>query len=101
MSATTHPQFPSDGIPNIGNIVTMEITFWPHGKSREGIARTEKGLAVYQTAISGNECHVHLLNPFTKDPVLIREGKSWRCKWMENIEHTVAVSWESFISIKM
>lgn len=100
MSATTHPQFPSVGIPKMGDVVTMEITFWPHGKNREGICRTEKGFVVYQEAISGNECHIHLLNPFANlktGRTLVREGKNWKCEWFGDMEHQVAVTWKPVV----
>ena len=102
MSSATHPQFPSK-IPQMGDIVTMEISHWPHGRNRDPLTRKEKGFVIYQEAFSDDECHIHLLNPYTDIKktrrTLIRKAEGWSCGWLKTVEHQVAITWKPLISI--
>jgi hypothetical protein len=97
MSSATHPQFPSTGIPQMGDIVTMEITYWPCGQDGTVMRRTEKAFVIYQDAVADDECYIHLLNPYPGNRTLEKKEGSWNCQWLGDTKHQVAVSWKPVV----
>ena len=97
MSQATHPQFPKTGIPEMLNIVTLEITFWPHGKMSPAMTLTEEALVVGRETLSMTEESIRITlaqHPLGILPhCLIKEKGKWQCEWFKDYKHDVAVCW--------
>ena len=93
MSSTRHPQFPSKGIPKMGDVVTMEISTWPDRQKPPKMC-TEKGFVIYLQAITDDDFHIHLLTPLDlKTRTLIRKkGEDWKCSWLGHVDHDVTLT---------
>ena len=101
-TSTGFPKFPH-GTPLTGDIVRMEISYWPHGKGQASMQRIEEGFVIYREAITNGEYHIHLSNPFSHLEVgrtLIRKGDDWKCNWLGDMEHQVAMTWRPMVEFR-
>jgi hypothetical protein len=87
----------------MGDVVTMEITYWPHGKNQKPMTRTEEGFVIYREVYGNGECLIHMLNPYTDlktRRTLTKTKDVWKCSWLGDMEHQVAVAWHPLIEFR-
>ena len=101
MSAATHPQFSKQGMPEMLDIDTMEITIWQDNEASQPQKVTMEAVVIKRVAFQNGKFEFHLSNVSSSLPyqVLIKDTDGWRCNWLvDNYRHEVAVSWTPLLS---